>query len=285
MGAILALVLPLTACSGLPELPSFSLFSSNSTSSTENEAPPEQLYNQADALLGNRKYEDAAKRFNEVDRQHPYSPYARRAVAMSAYAYYKAGKYPEAIQGAKRYTTLHPGTKESALAQHIIASSYFDQISPANQDQSDTRRAVKALETLIRQYPESRYAVQARNRLRIARDVLAASEMNVGRYYLKRHNYLAAINRFKTVVIKYQTTAHVEEALARLTEAYMAMGITNEAQTAAAVLGHNFPESKWYQDSYVLLKGGGLAPREDSGSWISKAWKSTVSGIQSINPL
>lgn len=285
---LLLCVLALSGCASLPSLPSMpsmSIFSSSSDSSDAKDEKPEILYNQADAFLSGRKYEKAAKRFEEVDRQHPYSPFARRAIVMSAFAYYKAGKYDEAIQGAKRYTTLHPGTKESALAQYVIASSHFDQIPDNSHDQTRTQLALKELEALVRRYPDSRYSVQAKGRIRLANDVLAAAEMSVGRYYLKRHNYLAAINRFKTVVLKHQTTAHVEEALARLTEAYMALGVVNEAQTAAAVLGHNFPNSIWYKNSYTLLASGGLAPREDSGSWLSKAWKSTVSGISSLNPL
>ncbi|MCG8559090.1 MAG: outer membrane protein assembly factor BamD [Hyphomicrobiales bacterium] len=235
--------------------------------------PPNVIYEQADALLDKRSYQDAAAKFEEVDREHPYSPYARRAIVMSAFANYKAGNFPEAISGAKRYVTLHPGTKESALAQHIIASSYYEQIKDPKRDQQRTKRALNALQTLVRRHPDSSYAKKAQNRINITSDILAASEMNVGRYYLKQHNYLASINRFRTVVTQYQTTAHIEEALMRLTEAYMALGIKKEAQTAAAVLGHNFPDSKWYKHSYDLLSSDGLEPREDSGSWISRALK------------
>ncbi len=240
---------------------------------TKREAPADELYREADKLLAAGYYEKAAKGFEEVDRQHPYSPYARRAIVMAAYAHYKNKAYDEAITAARRYVTLHPGTKEAALAQHIIASALFDQINDSLRDQSKTREALKELKILLRRYPNSRYAEKARNRIRLARDVLAAAEMNVGRYYLKNHNYLAAINRFKVVVRDYQTTAHVEEALMRLTEAYMALGIKSEAQTAAAILGHNFPDSKWYKDAYVLLKSDGLAPREDTGSWLSRTWR------------
>ncbi len=277
------LVVPFAACSSVSSL---SLFSSGSKED-ENAAaePPEKLYNKADTLLTKGKYDDAATKFENVDHQHPYSPYARRAVVMAAYSYYKAGKYPEAIKNATRYTTLHPGTKEAALAHHIIAMSNYDQITDPARDQTRTKAALKALKVLRQRYPKSRYAAEAENRIRIATDLLAASEMNVGRYYLEKHNYLAAINRFKVVVKEYQTTAHVEEALMRLTESYMAMGITNEAQTATAVLGHNFPKSRWYKDSYALLKSGGLEPREDTGSWISRTWRTTIKSVQSVNPL
>ncbi|MGD9869327.1 MAG: outer membrane protein assembly factor BamD, partial [Hyphomicrobiales bacterium] len=182
--------------------------------------------------------------------------------------------YAEANSAAQRYTTLHPGTKEAALAQHIMAMSQYDQIYDPARDQTKTKEALNALQTLVRRYPDSPYADEARNRIKIATDVLAASEMRVGRYYLEQRNFLAAINRFKTVISEYQTTRHVEEALMRITEAYMALGIRNEAQTAAAVLGHNFPDSPWYKNAYALLKSDGLEPYEDRGSWISRTWRS-----------
>jgi outer membrane protein assembly factor BamD len=195
---------------------------------------------------------------------------------MAAYAYYRAGKYPEAITTARRYTTMHPGTKEAALAHHIIASSYFDEMVGPNRDQSNARKALAELKTLKARYADSPYAKDADNRMRIAEDSIAAGEMEVGRYYLKRKNHVAAINRFKTVVTEYQTTKHVEEALMRLTECYVALGIMPEAQNAAAVLGHNFPNSPWYKDSYALLQAQGLAPRQDGGSWLSKVWQSVT---------
>ncbi len=248
--------------------------SSNDLSKALNPDPPAKMYTDADALLTRGKHNRAAAKFEDLDRDHPYAPEARRAVVMAAYAYYKAGKYPEAIASARRYTTMHPGTKEAALAHHIIASAYFDEMNLPNRDQSTTRKALKELRILKTRYPDSEYAKSAANRIRVAEDTLAAAEMEVGRYYLKRGNYVAAINRFKTVASQYQTTAHVEEALMRLTESYLALGIVNEAQTAAAVLGHNFPQSRWYKDAYALLASDGLAPREDTGSWLSKVWNS-----------
>lgn len=246
--------------------------SSSADSEVTNPNPPEVVYAQADALMSKGKFATAAQTFETVDRDHPYSPQARRAIVMAAYAHYKAGHHEEAIQAAKRYTTLHPGTKEAALAYHIIANARYDQITDHSRDQTRTKQALTALETLVRRYPDSSYAAQARNRIKIARDILAASEMEVGRYYLKRHNYLAAINRFRVVITNYQTTPQVEEALMRVAEAYMALGVKGEAQTATAVLGYNFPDSKWYQHAYTLLKSDGLEPREDTGSWISRAW-------------
>lgn len=242
-----------------------------------NPDPPGKMYATADKLMARGKFAAAATRFEELDRDHPYAPEARRAMVMAAYSYYKAGKLPEAITAAQRYTTLHPGTKEAALAHHIIASAHYDEIKTPNRDQTATRRALKELKLLRTRYPDSEYANLAEARIRAAEDTLAASEMDVGRYYLERNNHIAAINRFKVVATEYQTTAHVEEALMRLTESYMALGIVNEAQTAAAVLGHNFPNSKWYKQAYVLLQSGGLAPRESQGSWISQAWKAIPS--------
>jgi outer membrane protein assembly factor BamD len=197
-------------------------------------------------------------------------------MVMAAFAHYKAGKYPEAISAARRYTTLHPGTKEAALAHHIIASAHFDEIREPARDQTATRRALAELKLIRTRYPDSPYAQQAENRIRIAEDVLAASEMNVGRYYLKQRNLVAAINRFKVVVAEFQTTAHVEEALMRLTECYLALGIRNEAQSAAAVLGHNFPNSRWYKDAYALLQKHGLGPQEGTGTWVSRAWRGLI---------
>lgn len=228
------------------------------------------------------KYRGAAQAFENVDREHPYSPFARRALALAAFAHYKDGNYDEAIKAGRRYATLHSGTKDAALAHHVIAMSYFDQASDPKRDQSKTRKALAEFIKLRSRYPDSRYAKQAENRIRISRDILAASEMSVGRYYMREGNHLAAINRYKTVVEKYQTTPHVEEALARLTESYMALGIRNEAQTAAAILGHNFPNSQWYKDSYALLQSDGLAPREDTDSWLSRTWKSTVAAVSGI---
>lgn len=238
-----------------------------------NSDPPEKMYADADNLMSRGKFEDAARKFEDLDRSHPYSPEARRAIVLSAYAYYKAGKTPEAIASAERYVVMHPGTKDAPFAHHIIASAYFDEMKGANRDQGATRKALEQLKILKTRYPDSSYAENADNRIRIAEDTLAAQEMEVGRYYLKRKNYIGSINRFKTVVSDYQTTNHVEEALMRLTECYMALGIKEEAQTAAAVLGHNFPNSKWYKDAYALLQTDGLAPRESGDSWISKAWK------------
>jgi len=235
--------------------------------------PPNVIYGRAEALLDKQKYGAAAKEYEKVDINHPYSQEARRAIVLAAYAHYQEGKYDEAISAADRYLTLHPGTKESDMAQNIVAMSYYDQVLDPKRDQTTARKSLQAYLTLIQRYPDSRYAADAQNRIRVLRDLLAASEMQVGRYYLRHNNYLAAINRFKAVVIDYQTTEQIEEALSRLTEAYMALGIVNEAQTAAAVLGHNFPDSKWYQNAYALLQKNGVQPQEHQGSWITQTYK------------
>jgi outer membrane protein assembly factor BamD len=251
--------------------------SSTDLSKSLNPDAPEKMFADADGLMGRGKFEDAAKKFEDIDRDHPYAPEARRAMVMGAFANYKGGKMPEAIAGAERYAALHSGTKEAALAQHIIASAHFDAMTGPNRDQGETKKALTALKALKTRFPESPYAKDADNRIRICEDNLAAAEMEVGRYYMKKGQHSAAINRFRAVVTDYQTTAHVEEALMRLTEAYMALGIKPEAQNVAAVLGHNFPESKWYKSAYSLLASDGLAPREQEGSWLSKAWRSMPS--------
>ena len=235
--------------------------------------PPDVIYKKAETLADKGKFSDAAKQYENVDINHPYSQEARRAILMAAFAYYKAGKFDDAIGAADRYLTLHPGTPEADLAQDIIAMSYYDRVLDPRRDQTNAHKALEAYETLIQRYPESRYAAEAQNRARILRDLLAANQMVVGRYYLRHNNFLAAINRFRTVVTDYQTTEQVEEALMRLTEAYMALGIVNEAQTAAAVLGHNFPDSKWYSHAYALLGNVGLQPQQHEGSWITQTWK------------
>ena len=236
--------------------------------------PADRLYNEGVFLMNEKHdYKESAKKFEEVDRQHPYSEWARKSLIMSAYAYYEAGSYDESINAAKRYITLHPGSSDAAYAQYLIGASYFDQIPDVNRDQTRTERAIAALEEVSRKFPNTEYADSARKKIEVARDQLAAKEMNTGRYWMEKKNFIGAINRFKVVVTQYQRTRHVEEALARLTECYMTLGIVMEAQTAAAVLGHNFPDSPWYKDSYRLVKAGGLEPREDTGSWMSKAFK------------
>src|SRR5712691_6742220 len=236
--------------------------------------PADKLYNEGLFLLNSKKDpKAAAKKFEEVDRQHPYSEWARKSLIMSAFAYYEAGSFDDCINSARRYVTLHPGSPDTAYAQFLIGSSYFDQIPEISRDQDRTQKAVQSLDEVVRKYPGSEYAVAAKKKIEIARDQLAGKEMDIGRQLLNSRNYTGAINRFKVVVTQYQTTRHVEEALLRLTEAYMSLGIVDEAQTSAAVLGHNFPDSRWYKDAYALMQSKGLQPSENKGSWISKAFK------------
>lgn len=238
------------------------------------EEPADKLYNEGLYLLNNKRdLRTAAKRFEEVDRQHPYSDWARRSLIMSAYTYYQAGQYEESISASRRYIQLHPGSPDAAYAQYLIGSCYFDQIRDVTRDQERTERAMQAFDEVIRKYPSSEYAISAKRKIEVGRDMMAAREMLVGRYYMERRDYTGAINRFKIVVTRYQTTRHVEEALLRLTEAYLSLGIVGEAQTSAAVLGHNFPDSRWYKDAYALVQQRGLQPSENRQSWISQAFR------------
>ena len=190
------------------------------------EEPAEKLYNEGLFMMNEgHDPKGASKKFEEVDRQHPYSDLARKSLLMSAYAFYNAKDYDSCIGAATRYVTLHPGSPDAAYAQFLIAASHYDQIPDVSRDQGRTEKAIAALDEVVRKYPTSEYAVSAKAKLEAARDQLAGREMSVGRYYMEKRNYTAAINRFKTVVTQYQTTRHVEEALARLTEAYMAIGI------------------------------------------------------------
>jgi outer membrane protein assembly factor BamD len=237
------------------------------------DVPAEELYNQALAKLQSKDYGAAAKKFEEVERQYPYSQWQRKAILMTTFSQYQSGSYDDAIASAKRYIGRYASGPETDYAYYLEAMSYYNQIPDITRDQERAAKAAEAFGAIIEKFPKSEYAADARYKLQVARDQLAGKEMLVGRYYLEQHNYPAAINRFREVLFKYQTTRHAEEALMRLTEAYLALGITNEAQTAAAVLGHNFPESQWYKDAFALLQQGGLAPHEDEGSWISKAFK------------
>ncbi len=266
--ALVVLLAPLGGCSSLS-----SMFNKDEDEVIVDE-PAEQLYNEGLFLLNDKRdYKSAAKRFEEVDRQHPYSDWARKSLVMSSFAYYQGGDYDESISSARRYITLHPGSPDAAYAQFLIGSSYFDRIPDITRDQDKTEKAVSELEEVVRKYPTSEYAVSAKKKIEVARDQLAGKEVDIGRWYMQKKDYTGAINRFKVVVTRYQTTRHVEEALMRLTEAYMTLGIVGEAQTSAAVLGHNFPDSPWYQDAYNLVKSHGLEPTEDKSSWISRAFK------------
>ncbi len=234
------------------------------------ERPVESIYNQAlDALTAGR-HQRAALLFDEVERQHPYSTWARRAMLFSAYGYYEANKYEEAINATDRFIKLHPGNEHVAYAYYLQAVCYYEQITDVGRDQDTTRKASEALREVMRRFPSSEYARDAKLKFDMTRDHLAGKEMAVGRFYQSNQKYVAAINRFNNVLEDYQTTSHTPEALYRLTETYLAMGVDDEAQTSAAVLGYNYPGSKWYKRSYRLLAEKDLKPKAEEKTWLSR---------------
>lgn len=222
------------------------------------ERPAEQIYRQGFEQMEARDWDRAKLFFNEVERQHPFSKWARRAMLMTAYANYKATDYEEAVATAQRFIGLHPGSDSAPYAYYLIAMSYYDQIYDVGRDQETTVNAEAALQQVVRRYPESDYAADARLKLELTHDHLAGKEMAVGRFYLKQNQQLAAIGRFKNVVRDYETTSQTEEALHRLVEAYVGLGIISEAKMVGAVLGYNHPTSEWYADSYKLLAEYGV---------------------------
>jgi len=234
------------------------------------ERPVDQIYSDAWKQIRNGNWVLAGKQFDEVERQHPYSIWARRAMLMSAYCYYHANHYDDAISTADQYIALHPGSKEVAYAFYLKAISLYEQIVDVGRDQTSTEGALTALQDVVQRFPDSEYARDATLKIDLTLDHLAGKEMAVGRYYLYKGDYVGAINRFRTVVEQYQKTSQIAEALERLTEAYYALGVYSEAKTAAAVLGHNYPGSPWYKDAYELLQGHHLQPEIDQGSWISR---------------
>jgi outer membrane protein assembly factor BamD len=233
------------------------------------EKPVDDLYNQAMDQMVEERYAPAAKTFEEVESQHPYSVWATKSQLMSAYANYEAGNYNEAIIAADRFIQLHPGNRDVDYAYYLKAISYYVQIVDVERDQKTTELALKALDDVVRRFPDTRYARDARLKLAFTRDHLAGKEMTIGRYYLSRGQYLAAINRFKRVIDHYQTTTHVPEALERLVECDLALGLRSEAKRNASVLGYNYPGSEWYGDAYAMLKGT-QEPDAQTQSWLSR---------------
>lgn len=249
------------------------LFLTACGSSDENEARPaaevDTLYGEATAQLENREYKSAIKSFEEVERQHPYSEWAVRAQVMAGYAAYRAGDYDQAVSILERFAKLHPGNDSVPYAYYLIALCYYEQITDVGRDQKITEQALTALTEIIKRFPESEYARDARLKLDLAYDHLAGKEMQVGRYYLNKDEYLSAVNRFRYVAENYQTTSHVPEALYRLVECYLRLGVEPEAKRYAAVLGHNYPGSVWYRDAYALMNGGDKAGAPgESGGWL-----------------
>jgi outer membrane protein assembly factor BamD len=224
------------------------------------ERPVEELYNEAMDLIDKDEYYKAAKLFDEVDRQHPYSVWATKAQLMGAYAMYERNKYDDAIIGLDRFIQLHPGNKDAPYAYYLKGLCYYEQITDVGRDQKMTEQALKSLQEVVDRFPASPYARDAKLKVDLARDHMAGKEMNIGRYYQRTAQYLAALNRFKLVAEQYQTTTHVAEALHRMVEIYTTLGLEADAQRTAAVLGHNFPGSDWYTDTYSIVQQGNTDP-------------------------
>jgi|GEM_PF-41193 len=243
---------------------------------TDLKDPPDVIYNQALANVDKGKFKEASKKFAALDRQYPYSDWARKALVMGSYSYYKQKKYTDAINMAKRYIALYPTSKESAYAYYMIGLSYFRQIPDVTHDQGDASRAADALQEVVNRFPNSEYVSDAKAKIRFAREQMAGKEMMVGRYYEEQHQYLAAIKRFRYVVEHYSDTNQVEEALYRLVETNYTMGLAGEAQAAAHALGQNYPDSPWYKMAYKLLQKNGLSPKEQEGGWLSKVFSKVI---------
>ena len=239
----------------------------------------EEIYKRGEfELSSNPKPKEAIRYFEEVERLYPYTEFAKRALIMQAFTHHKAKQYEEARGAAQRFLDLYPADEDAAYAQYLMALSYYDQIDEVGRDQGLTFQALQALRVVIEQYPDSEYAKSAALKFDLAFDHLAAKEMEIGRYYLKRGNYTAAINRFRVVVQDYQTTSFTAEALHRLTESYVALGLNDEAQTAAAILGYNYQSSPFYDDSFALLKGRGLSPEAKGNSWLRSIYRQVIKG-------
>jgi outer membrane protein assembly factor BamD len=244
----------------------------NKDAAAYRERSVEQIYSDGWRAISAGAWDVCAATFNEVDRQHPYSVWARRAMLISSFCSYQANNYGAAIATADQYISLHPGSSEVAYAFYIKAISLYEQIVDIGRDQSNTEGALVALQDVVQRFPDTEYARDATLKIDLTNDHLAGKEMAVGRYYLNRGDYIGAINRFRTVIDQYQTTPQIAEALERVCEAYYSLGLDSEAQTAAAVLGRNYPGSEWYKNSYNILKGRNLRPMEDRSSWISQAF-------------
>jgi outer membrane protein assembly factor BamD len=232
------------------------------------EKPPEELYSAAQTAMRAGENGEAARLFDEVERQHPYSQWASKAQIMAAYASYQSPQYDDAINTLNRFIEIHPGHPDIAYAYYLRALCSYERITDVGRDQSETEKAMEGLKDVTRRFPDTRYARDAELKLGLARDHLAGKEMEIGRYYQTQKQIIAAVGRFRKVITDYQTTSHTPEALHRLVECYLSLGIAREAQNAAAVLGYNFPGSKWYEQSYALLTEKNLEPKKNSGSWL-----------------
>lgn len=239
----------------------------------------EEIFRRGEYVLENTsRAENSLRYFREIERLYPYTDWARRSIVMTAYAQHRGGQYEEARATAQRFLDQYPGDPDAAWAAYIVALTYYDQIEDVGRDQGLTFQALRHLRYVIEQYPNTEYARSAVLKFDLAFDRLAAKEMEIGRYYLSQGNYSAAVNRFRVVVEQYQTTTHTPEALHRLVECYLALGLRGEAQTAGAILGHNFRSNEFYQDSYRLLTQAGLTDEADGESWIREIYRRTVRG-------
>jgi outer membrane protein assembly factor BamD len=239
----------------------------------------EEIYKKGELELETgKKPKDALIYFQEVERLYPYTEFAKRALIMQAFTHHKSKDYPEARDAAQRFLDFYPGDEDAPYALYLMALSYYDQIDDVGRDQGITFQALTGMRDVIETYPDSEYARSAILKFELAFDQLAAKEMEVGRYYLKRKHYAAAINRFRVVVADFQTTTHTAEALHRLTESYLALGLTDEAQTSAAILGYNYQSSPFYDDSFRLLKGKGLSPEAKGEGWLRTIYRQMVRG-------
>ncbi len=254
------LVLALAGCTGLFGPPKLR---------EETIVPEQTLYQEALNNMDRQRYLTAIELLERMERQHPRGQLAEEAKLMLVFANYRIGKFSDAILAADRYLALYPNGRDADYVYYLKGSSQYLQIVDITRDQQIAQDAIETYTALVQTYPNSRYAEEARDRIRTARDNIAGKEMSVGRYYLGQGQYTAGINRFRMVVEQYQTSSHIEEALYRLTEGYLALGLTSEARTAAAVLGHNYPSSTWYRSAFELLGRQGLTPEINSGSWLA----------------
>jgi outer membrane protein assembly factor BamD len=240
--------------------------------------PAEEIYKRAEYEITQKDFGDAAFYFGEVERLYPYSDWAKRALIMQAFSYHRDRDYENARVSAQRFLDFYPADEDAAYAQYLLALSYYDQIDDIGRDQGLTFQALQALRVVIERYPDSEYARSAILKFDLAFDHLAGKEMEIGRYYLKHKHYTAAVNRFRVVVEQFQTTRHTPEALHRLVESYLSLGFVEEAQTAAAILGHNYQSTEWYQDSYKLLTGQGLEPKVFENNWLGAIYRQMIRG-------
>ena len=238
----------------------------------------EEIFNSGEKEILRKRYGDAAEKFTEVERLYPYSDWAKRALIMQVYSFHKDQSYENVVSAANRFIEFHPNDKDVPYAYYLIGLSYYDQVLAIGRDQELAKEALRVFSLITKEYPESKYASSSQIRFNFLKDHLASKEMEVGRYYLKRSHYAPAINRFRGVIEEFPTTSQVPEALHRLVEAYLSLGLVNEAQTAGAILGYNYRSAEWYDRTFALLSSKGLKPKSSGNSWLSKIYRQVVKG-------